>query len=61
MTHDDTKSARDVRFRMAGIGMAHTFKCGRCEQPRSTQGRKLEKVKGLRQYVCQGCVKGPSR
>ena len=61
MTHDDTRAPRDVAFRFAGIGTAHTFRCGRCQGIRTTAGRRMQKVQGLRQYVCQACAKGPSR
>ncbi len=57
MTHDDHRgNARDVRFAPVGVGMASTFRCARCAGFRSITGRKLEKVQGVRQYVCASCA-----
>ena len=32
------------------------FLCAKCRQPRMTLGRKLQLVKGVKQYVCKGCA-----
>jgi hypothetical protein len=38
-------------------GHAMTFRCAACAGVRLVQGRKLQRVQGLRQFVCKGCVK----
>lgn len=35
--------------------MMSNFLCAKCRQPRMTLGRKLQLVKGVKQYVCKGC------
>ena len=39
-----------------GIGLHSNFMCARCNQPRMTQGRKLQRVQGVKQWVCRGCA-----
>lgn len=39
----------------AGYGM--TFKCAACVKPKPIVGRKLQRVDGVRQYVCAGCAR----
>ena len=38
-----------------GVGLMSNFLCAKCRQPRMTLGRKLQLVKGVKQYVCKGC------
>jgi hypothetical protein len=33
------------------------FRCARCDKPRLPQGRRLQRVMGLRTWVCAGCAK----
>ena len=56
MTSDDALRASDLAFKFRSPGMWPLFKCARCAQPKSSAGRRLLKVGGLRQWVCQGCV-----
>lgn len=61
MSMDDRlKSTPDVRWRNPGPGMHITFKCAACSKVRSCFGRKLQRVQGLRQYVCSTCYEKAS-
>lgn len=33
------------------------FTCAACVKPKSIIGRKLQRVDGMRQYVCKGCAR----
>lgn len=62
MTHDDVRAPANVRFQSAGTGLAQTFKCGACQQHRTMPGRRLQVVRhglmrGMRAWVCAGCVR----
>ena len=58
MSHYESfNSPRDVRLTAPGPGLQATFRCGRCDKPRQSLGRKLQRVLGLRTWVCKGCVK----
>ncbi len=39
-----------------GAGMHMTFRCARCNQPRTSLGRRLLRVQGVKQYVCKECL-----
>lgn len=54
---DGRNTPRDASFRAVGSGHAMTFRCARCEQPKQTQGRRMQSVQGLRQYVCRECAR----
>ena len=54
---DRIRTAPDVSFRPVGMGTSTTFMCARCAKPRLSQGRKLQRVQGLRTWVCKGCAK----
>ncbi len=54
---DSSKRAADAPPRMAGIGMLSIFVCARCNQNKGLMGRKLQPVRGAKQWVCKGCVK----
>lgn len=41
----------------AGSGHASLFQCMRCAKPKPQQGRRLQRVQGLRTWVCAGCAK----
>lgn len=41
----------------AGSGHASLFQCMRCAKPKPQTGRKLQRVQGLRTWVCAGCAK----
>ena len=41
----------------AGGGHASLFACMRCGKNKPQQGRKLQRVQGLRTWVCAGCAK----
>ena len=42
-------------FRPAGIGQTMTFRCGQCDQARSTSGSSMRVIRGLRTKVCAAC------
>lgn len=52
-------AARDLTTRQAApaAGMSQSFRCGACCKPKPILGRRLQRVMGLRQYVCCGCAK----
>lgn len=57
-TSDTRNTAPDVRYPPRGIGSpGQTFRCGACGQFRRLLGRKLQRVHGLRTWVCAGCAK----
>lgn len=41
-----------------GGGMAPAFLCAACNKRKDSNGRRLERVFGLRTWVCAGCAKG---
>lgn len=52
----DTSQRQGHRFAAPrGVGLMSNFLCARCRQPRMTLGRKLQLVKGVKQYVCKEC------
>jgi hypothetical protein len=57
MSSDTARHAPDVHWRHIGTGMSQRFRCARCDKPSESQGRKLQRVQGVRQYVCKGCAK----
>jgi hypothetical protein len=58
MTSDDTRRGADRPWRQVGVGTVARFRCGDCDRPSSTLGRKLKMVRGLRTWVCKGCAEG---
>jgi hypothetical protein len=54
---DKIKTAPDMPFRSPGIGMIIAFLCARCGIRKEATGRRLQLVKGLRSWVCKGCIK----
>jgi predicted SprT family Zn-dependent metalloprotease len=56
MSHDDSARQGHSGFRAVGVGMVPTFRCGDCDKPKISTGRKMKKVKGLRTWVCKACV-----
>ena len=57
MSSDNARHAADKAFKPVGIGMFGAFCCARCAKHKPTPGRKLQRVGGLRQWVCAGCAK----
>lgn len=55
MTSDDSKRVGVSYTHPSPVGVM-TFRCGKCSVPRSMLGRKLQRVKGIRQFVCKQCV-----
>ncbi len=51
---------RDVERPQPGIGHYSGFLCAACGNKRDTLGRKLQRVMGLRQYVCRSCYRAPN-
>ena len=47
----------DVKFRPVGMAHQSLFRCAACGNPRQCLGRRLQRVHGLRQWVCKGCAK----
>ena len=54
-----TNTPRDVAQSQPGVGHYSGFRCAACCQTKGTLGRKLQRVMGLRQYVCKGCYREP--
>lgn len=52
-------SIKDVSMQRtpAGGGHASLFNCMRCALPKPQTGRRLQRVQGLRTWVCAGCAK----
>ena len=53
---DNSTKQSDVKWRHAGPGMSQQFRCAKCQLPSSMLGRKLQQVKGLRDWVCRKCA-----
>lgn len=49
-------AAELVAWQPGPVSASPTFRCGACSQPRSTGGRKLRRVLGLRTWVCAACA-----
>ena len=51
-------SERDLTaaVRAPGLGSSAIFLCGACSRPKSTAGRKLAPVLGLKTWVCAACM-----
>ncbi len=45
-----------LRTKGQGVAPSHHFLCGLCHKSRSTLGRRMRFVLGLRAFVCAGCV-----
>lgn len=54
---DRIRTSPDVPFKPAGIGCAPTFRRACCHKPKLIAGRKLQRVCGLRTYVCKECAR----
>ncbi len=54
---DNSRSTKDAAFVQVGAGMLIAFRCARCNQNRSMDGRKKQLVQGVKQYVCRGCAR----
>ena len=39
-----------------GAGLYVSFRCPKCNLPRATDGRKLQRFQGLKQYICKHCA-----
>lgn len=46
----------DVRWLSVGAGLSQTFKCARCAGSKGILGRRKQRVRGVPQWVCKGCV-----
>ena len=46
----------DAPWKPAGTGMAQTFLCARCSTFKGILGRRKQRVRGVQQWVCAGCV-----
>jgi iron only hydrogenase large subunit-like protein len=57
MKSDTTNTAPDVRFRSMQAGHYVTFLCPCCAKKKEALGRRLQRVQGVRQWVCRGCAK----
>ena len=57
MTSDDARHTPDRRFSFSGAGSFPLFKCPICNLPKASTGRRLQRVQGARQWVCQACVR----
>ena len=50
---------REVKMPQPGTGHYCGFICALCCVKHGTNGRKLQRVRGVRQYVCKGCYRAP--
>ena len=57
MSSDDSLRQGSRGFIASGVGLVPKFRCARCNLSRLTEGRRKQRVQGLMQYVCRGCVK----
>jgi len=57
--NDCTKTSATSCWQAGKVESALLFRCAACAKPSSTTGRKLQRVLGLRQYVCARCASGP--
>jgi hypothetical protein len=57
MTADQRNGPADVRLTSPGPGVLATFLCPRCAKSKSCVGRKLQRVRGLRTWVCRACAR----
>lgn len=53
---DRLRSTPDTPWRPAGTGNAPTFRCGVCDLPSFTGGRRQVVIRGLKVYICRACV-----
>lgn len=54
---DRARRASDTRFRRVGVGdLGATFQCARCNTYRAILGRRMVRVRGVKQWVCRGCL-----
>ena len=56
MSSDDSLRSGSTGFVPRGIGMYPLFRCAVCQQGKGSAGRRLLKVRGLKQWVCAQCV-----
>lgn len=59
MNSDNATKAPAPAWRHAGSGHSSTFLCPLCRKGRTMLGRKIQTVRGMRDWVCAGCSKGP--
>lgn len=57
MSSDNSRRQPDAPWRNVGTGMSQNFRCARCDKPSPSEGRRLQRVAGLRTYVCKRCAK----
>ena len=57
MNSDLKKRPSDVAWRAQGSVDVASFLCGRCGIKKGLIGRRMQIVRGVKQYVCRGCVK----
>lgn len=55
MTHDDSRG-RGISYQAPGMGMAISFRCGRCDKSAGSVGSGVRLVRGIRQKVCRACA-----
>lgn len=53
---DDRQQPAAPAWRNAGIGHSSAFRCAGCNTFKGTLGRRMQSVRGLRTWVCAGCV-----
>jgi hypothetical protein len=56
MSSDNARLRPTPGFKPSGVGLYMTFRCAACANVRGCVGRKLKRVMGLRQFVCQKCA-----
>lgn len=56
---DNAQRGTEPVWRQAGPGMNGRFRCAKCGGAKMLLGRKRIKVRGMPDWVCSDCVKGP--
>lgn len=55
MNFNSSRRSADLPTRMPGVGLSTSFRCGKCDLPKSLSGAGLRRVRGLKTRVCAGC------
>lgn len=56
LNSDDSRRSGTTIPVSFGPGLYVSFRCPKCNLARATDGRKLQRFQGLKQYVCKHCA-----
>lgn len=56
MNHDDSRRIGVIPRMPPGPGAHLSFRCPKCNVPKSPLGRRMQRFQGIRQYLCHACV-----